>query len=98
MRCESRSRIVEEGDRARRRLARDLHDGLQGRLVVLAIHAQRLANRLPEGEREEAAGLRSGLDAAIRELRGVVQDVMPALLIERGLRAALGELRRAWLW
>ena len=89
---ESRSRLVEEGDRARRRLARDLHDGLQARLVVLAIQAQQLSSRLPGEERKQVAELRSGLDAAIGELRAVVQDVMPALLIERGLRAATEEI------
>lgn len=90
---ESRSRIVEADERVRRQLARDLHDGLQGRLVVLAIEAQRLTNQLPAGtEREQAAQLRSGLDVAIDELRGVVYDVMPALLIERGLPAATLEV------
>jgi signal transduction histidine kinase len=90
---ESRSRIVETDERVRRRLARNLHDGLQGRLVVLAIQAQRLTNQLSPGpEREQGAQLRSGLDVAIAELRGVVYDVMPALLIERGLPAATLEV------
>ncbi len=89
---ESRTRIIEEGDRARRQLARDLHDGLQGRLVALAIQAQQLARRLPEQDRTSAAELRGGLDVAIRELRSLVHDVMPALLLERGLRAATEEI------
>ena len=90
---DSRSRIVEADERVRRQLARNLHDGLQGRLVVLAIQAQRLTNQLPPGpEREQAAQLRSGLDVAIEELRGVVYDVLPALLIERGLPAATLEV------
>ena len=36
---ESRTRLVEAGDRERRRLARDLHDRLQSRLVLLALRA-----------------------------------------------------------
>jgi signal transduction histidine kinase len=88
----SRARIVEEGDRARRRLARDLHDGLQGRLVALAIQAQQLTKRLPEQQQPSAADLRAGLDGAIQELRSLVHNVMPALLLERGLRAATEEI------
>ncbi len=88
----SRARIVEEGDRARRQLARDLHDGLQGRLVALAIQARRLANQLPDQQQAGAEDLRAGLDAAIQELRSLVHNVMPALLLERGLRAATEEI------
>lgn len=86
---DSRARIVHEGDQARRRFARDLHDGLQTRLVLLAIQAQRLATRLPGENRPEAQELRAGLDEAIGELRGLVHSVMPPLLVERGLRAAV---------
>ncbi len=89
---QSRARIVQEGELARRRLARDLHDGLQARLVLLAIHAQRLATRLPADRRTEIVELRTGLDVAIDELRALVQSVLPALLLERGLRAAVQEI------
>ena len=42
----SRERIVETADRERRRIAQDLHDGLQVQLVLLALEAQQLANEL----------------------------------------------------
>ena len=90
---ESRSRIVEATDVERRRIARDLHDGLQGRMILLGIRARRLADRLPDGEEHtEAESVRSGLEVAIDELRNLVHGVMPALLIERGLQAATEEL------
>lgn len=89
----SRARIVEAGDAERRRIARDLHDGLQGRLVLLAIRAQRLVDRVGPGDaRDQAQEVRFGMDAAIEELRALVHGVMPALLIERGLEAATAEL------
>lgn len=78
---ESRLRLLEAGDRERRRLAQDLHDRLQGRLVLLAITADG-----PDG------ALRRGIDEAIDELRRIVQGVMPALLLERGLAAAVRDL------
>jgi signal transduction histidine kinase len=38
----SLTRLVETEDRERRRIAQDLHDGLQVKLVLLALEAQRL--------------------------------------------------------
>jgi signal transduction histidine kinase len=90
---ESRARIVEAADRERRRIAQDLHDGLQGRLVTLAIRAGQLAAD-PTARAFEPAltGLRTGLEQASGELRSLVQGVMPALLLERGLYAATEDL------
>lgn len=89
---ESRARIVEAGEHERRRISRDLHDGLQSRLVLLAIIAQQLVDDVDEGTREGALALCAGLDTAIHELRQLVHGVLPALLLERGLAAATTEL------
>ncbi|GAA3250180.1 hypothetical protein GCM10017691_61870 [Pseudonocardia petroleophila] len=83
---ESRTRLVEAGDRERRRLAQDLHDRLQGRLVLLALRV----GTLPGGDDVEQ--VRLDVDAVLTELRMLVQDVMPALLIERGLAAAVEDV------
>jgi signal transduction histidine kinase len=89
----SRERIVEAADQERRAIARNLHDGLQVRLVVLAIQAQDLVDaQLSEREREAATALRVGIDSAADELRDLVHAVMPAALIERGLAAAAEDL------
>ncbi|MEZ5124210.1 MAG: histidine kinase [Solirubrobacterales bacterium] len=80
----SRVRIVEAADGERRRIARDLHDGLQAQLVLLAMEADRLG--------DEADALRGGLRTAIGELRELAQGVMPAVLTERGLGEAVEEL------
>lgn len=91
---ESRARLVETADAERRRIARNLHDGLQTKLVLLALEAQRLADQ--PGTRPAAAAaataLRERIDAAAAELRELVHDVMPAPLIERGLAAAAEDL------
>ncbi|HYC82820.1 MAG TPA: histidine kinase, partial [Solirubrobacterales bacterium] len=84
---ESRARLVAATDSERRRIARDLHDGLQTRLVLLAL----LAGRAREDE-TLIAELGSGLQQAIAELRELVQGVVPAALTERGLYAAAEEL------
>jgi signal transduction histidine kinase len=83
----SRARLVEATDAERRRIARDLHDGLQTRLVLLAM----LAARSREDE-AAAAELAEGLQVAIAELRELVQGVVPAALTERGLCAAAEDL------
>ena len=75
----SRTRLVQASDAERRRIARDLHDGLQSRLVLLAVQA---------GLADDAS-MRNGLEAAIDELRSLVNGVMPAELTERGLPAAV---------
>ena len=90
---ESRVRIVEAADSERRRIARDLHDGLQGRLVTAAIRTGRLAaNPAARNVARELTGLREELEEAVAELRDLVQGVMPALLLERGLYAATQDL------
>lgn len=87
----SRARIVEASYLERRRVARDLHDGMQVRLFVLAVAAQELAQAHPSAG-SAATALRVGIDSAASELRTIVQSIMPALLIERGLSAAIEDL------
>jgi signal transduction histidine kinase len=79
----SRSRLVAAADDERRRIARDLHDGLQSRLVLLAVQA---------ATGVDAGSLRLEIDAAIDELRDLVDGVMPTQLIDRGLPAAVEDL------
>ena len=83
----SRARVIEATDAERRRIARDLHDGLQMRLVLLAMMADR-----PGADEGTMAELNAGLQEAIAELRELVQGVVPAALTERGLYAAAVEL------
>ena len=87
---ESRSRLIDAADRERRRIARDLHDGLQGRLVLLAVRSELLVEK--HRDDPTAIELRAGMDDAIDELRRLVHGVLPALLIERGFYAAAEEL------
>lgn len=90
----SRRRIVDAGDRERRRIAHDLHDGMQVQLVAIGLQAHQLA-ALPGASAElvtAATTLRDNVDTAARELRDLVHQVMPAALIERDLRAAIEDL------
>jgi signal transduction histidine kinase len=95
----SRTRIVATGDAERRRLERDLHDGAQQRLVVLALELRVARLRLeadPEHdptlvERVQAAEDR--LRDALAALRGLATGIFPAVLADEGLAAAVQTLR-----
>jgi signal transduction histidine kinase len=91
---ESRARLVDAADRERRRIARNLHDGLQTKLVLLALEAQQLAAQPRADQQVSAAAtaLRQRIDSAAAELRELVHAVMPAPLIELGLDAAAEDL------
>ena len=80
---ESSQRIVAAQDDERRRLARDLHDGIQQQLVVM-----RMRLGLSQ-ETESLADLTAQLDRTIEGLREVSHDLYPAILRDRGLAAAV---------
>ena len=91
----SRTRIVEAGDAARRRLERDLHDGAQQRLVAVSLQ-MRLARARVDNDPTAAAEI---LDEAgeqlaqgLEQLRELARGIHPALLTDRGLKAALAAL------
>ena len=91
----SRARIITAGDVERRRLERNLHDGAQQRLVTLSL-ALRLALMKfdvdPDAARATLAGAGDELALALEELRELARGLHPALLTERGLRAAVEAL------
>ncbi|MGI9031801.1 MAG: sensor histidine kinase [Ilumatobacteraceae bacterium] len=91
---ESRARLVEASEHERRRIARDLHDGIQATLLVHALHAHQLAAdpQVTAAVTERASQLQVGLERTAQELRRLVHGLMPALLIERGLYAAIEDL------
>jgi signal transduction histidine kinase len=88
------ARLMAAADRERRRLERDLHDGVQQRLVSLSLLLRLLANRLMPGSEAEQllADARNELAAALQELRDLARGIHPAILSDRGLPAALEAL------
>ncbi|MFF2566573.1 sensor histidine kinase [Streptomyces sp. NPDC058084] len=86
----SRSEIMHVVHDERRRIERDLHDGVQQRLVALGMLIGR-ARRAQDPERA-AALLRQAHEEsrhALAELREVAWRVHPAILDQAGLRTAL---------
>ena len=79
----------------RRRLERDLHDGVQQRLVSLAL-TLRMAREKLDRDAEEAGRLldrsRQELDEALKELRELARGIHPTALSRRGLARAVEAL------
>jgi signal transduction histidine kinase len=91
----SRARVVVAADQARRRFERNLHDGVQQRLVSLALRVRRIERRLPGEQSELKAALSETvqeLNEATDEVREIAQGIHPAILTQGGLAPALRTL------
>jgi signal transduction histidine kinase len=92
----SRARIVSASDETRRRIERNLHDGIQQRLVSLGMNLGTVRRRYamsPEVEK--------GLDELTRDLENVVEEIRvfsqglhPDLLTRSGLGPSIRSLAR----
>ncbi len=88
----SRSAAIELEASELRRIERDLHDGAQQRLVMLAIDLTLAEDKVesdPPAAKALIAGARDQARQALGELRDVVRGAAPAILVDRGLAAAL---------
>ncbi len=87
--------VLEAQENERKRIAKDLHDGIGQQLSGLKLAWQNLINDLkaknPE-EGERLAGLSSILDEAASEARNISHQMMPRILGESGLIPALEDM------
>jgi signal transduction histidine kinase len=93
----SRARIVAAADEARRRIERDLHDGIQQHLVSLMLDLRTVQAAVPPGLAELEGGLSriaDRLTGVFDHARELSQGIHPAILSERGLTPALKALAR----
>jgi signal transduction histidine kinase len=89
----SRVDLVDAFETERRRIERDLHDGVQQRLVALTMTLGRAELDVAEGP-----GLAAVQDAhrmaedALADLRTTIRGIHPQVLVDHGLTAAVHEL------
>ncbi len=90
----ARVRIFAAADDARQRLARDLHDGAQQRLLSALLRLCAAERELPASGRgaELLREARAELDAGLAELRELARGIHPAVLTEQGLGPAVRAL------
>jgi signal transduction histidine kinase len=94
----SRARIVSAGDETRRRIERDLHDGVQQRLVSLLLAQRSAETMIPPGLGEvqtKLSEVADGLAGALKELQEIARGIHPAILSDGGLTRALKALSRS---
>lgn len=93
----SRARVIAASDETRRRIERDLHDGIQQRLVTLALGLRGVTDagsvQLPELQ-AQLAHVGHALQDLLEEVREISRGVHPAILSEAGLAPALKSLGR----
>jgi signal transduction histidine kinase len=94
----SQERLVLAREEERRRLRRDLHDGLGPALAGLTLQVDTLRHQLRTGQREDADGslldLRTGIRSTVLDVRRIVEGLRPPALDELGLAGALHQLAR----
>jgi signal transduction histidine kinase len=92
----SRARIVTAADETRRRIERDLHDGVQQRLVSLGLELGAVEAAMPAGDALKARLARTvrGLTGALEDLVEISRGIHPAILAKGGLTPALKTLAR----
>ena len=91
----SRERLVVAREEERRRLRRDLHDGLGAQLAGLTVQTgvlRGLVRRDPEASEHLVDELRNELRAAIADIRRLVYGLRPPALDDLGLAGALERL------
>jgi signal transduction histidine kinase len=90
----SRQRLVAAGDSERRRLERDLHDGAQQRLVMVAIQLRLIQSdirRDPAAAEKLVTAASGEVARSLDELRELARGIHPAVL-EHGIGPALNSL------
>lgn len=94
----SRARLVAASDQARRRIERDLHDGIQQRLISIGLMLRRtMREDLPADPRRARSRLfevAMDLDEAMTDLQETVRGIHPPILTQGGLGPAIRALAR----
>lgn len=95
----SRRQLVTTREEERRRLRRDLHDGLGPSLAALHLQSgvlRRLINDDPQAAQALVDEFRTDIRATIDDLRRVVYELRPPALDELGLAAAVRSQAQRW--
>jgi signal transduction histidine kinase len=88
----SRDRVVAGQDAERRRIQRNLHDGVQQEIVALSARAGLVRQQLLRGDPAAADGLadmQRDLATTLRDVREIAYAIHPPVLSDRGLLEAI---------
>ncbi len=88
----SRARIVEAQDEERRRIERDIHDGVQQELASLIGKLRLGINQIavaPEDAAATIAGAQDDVRRTLSDVRAIAQGIHPAILDDQGVVRAI---------
>jgi signal transduction histidine kinase len=85
----SRQRLVVAQDDERRRLERDIHDGVQQQLVAVTLQLRAAAARASDETVVALEQIRALVTDSLATLRDLARGVFPPMLAERGIAPAL---------
>ena len=88
----SRARIVEAQDEERRRIERDIHDGVQQELASLIGKLRLAINQIavaPEDAAATIAGAQDDVRRTLADVRAIAQGIHPAILDDQGIVRAI---------
>ena len=85
----SRRRLVRAQDAERRRIERDLHDGVQQQLVALAARLRRASLAAPADVSQVLEEASAEAEESVFALQELARGIYPSLLADNGLGAAL---------
>lgn len=88
----SRARLVRAQESERRRIERNIHDGVQQDLVALIGLAGQIRSASPKNTARDLADLQSGLNRVLDDLRDLAKGIHPSLLSDQGLLVAVEAL------
>lgn len=89
----SRARLVRAQEQERRRIERNIHDGVQQDLTALiGLVGQARRDRVVDSIDEDLTTIQEGLRRVLADLRDFAQGIHPSVLSDRGLLAALETL------
>ncbi|MEL6655793.1 MAG: histidine kinase [Bacteroidota bacterium] len=88
------SSMIEGQEQERRRIAKDLHDGMGGLLTTIKAHYNTIADEIADGNKYQDVVPLTGtlIDRACTEVRRISQNMMPAALLYSGLEGAIEDL------
>ncbi|TDI46444.1 MAG: sensor histidine kinase [Acidobacteria bacterium] len=83
------SKLIYAQEDERRRIARDLHDGVSQRIAAVAMGLQQVAKDLPEDKEKDIVAIENEVIDVSDEVRRISHDLHPSLLEHLGLVTAL---------
>jgi len=86
------SSMIDGQEMERQRLSREIHDSLGQSILAIKLKVDQLLKQATDISQERKSEIRQLFSAALKDIRGISKDLMPAVLNEFGLVEAIANL------